>query len=380
MQKKLVTSKAMVPEQTTKATPKPSHSHSLARLIVVSLWLAAIARAHPAPYSYLDLRVEQGRLEATLTSHLIDLAHELQVEPPEALLDATLAHSKKESLLNLLRSRLRLEADGRVLDPELVRIESLPDRQALALHLRFPTTTARGALRVQCVLFPYDPQHQTFLNVYEAGALAHQELFDKDHTAFEYYSRGRQGVWAVVKTFLRSGIHHIFAGPDHILFLIGLLLLGGSLRRLLMIVTAFTLAHSITLSLAALDVLSPPARLIEPVIALSIIYVGVDNLMVGREGRDMRVWIAFFFGLVHGFGFASVLREFGLPRQALGWSLASFNLGVEIGQVCIVVIVASLLAGLRRRNETLSRRVVILGSVVVILAGSYWFIQRVFFT
>jgi hydrogenase/urease accessory protein HupE len=380
MQKKLVTSKAMVPEQTTKATPKPSHSHSLARLIVVSLWLAAIARAHPAPYSYLDLRVEQGRLEATLTSHLIDLAHELQVEPPEALLDATLAHSKKESLLNLLRSRLRLEADGRVLDPELVRIESLPDRHALALHLRFPTTTAPGALRVQSLLFPYDPQHQTFLNVYEAGALAHQELFDKDHTAFEYYSRGRQGVWAVVKTFLRGGIHHIFAGPDHILFLIGLLLLGGSLRRLLMIVTAFTLAHSITLSLAALDVLSPPARLIEPVIALSIIYVGVDNLMVGREGRDMRVWIAFFFGLVHGFGFASVLREFALPRQALGWSLASFNLGVEIGQVCIVVIVASLLAGLRRRNETISRRVVILGSVVVILAGSYWFIQRVFFT
>jgi hydrogenase/urease accessory protein HupE len=351
----------------------------MALLVVLFVWLAATAYAHPAPFSYLDLRLDHGQMEATLTAHLIDLAHELNVTPPEALLGASLAESKKEALLNLLRSRLRLEADNRTLDFELLRIEAAPDRQALALHLRFPATAAPGALRVQCLLFPYDPQHQSFLNIYEGGALAHQEILDKDHTIFNYFSRGRQSAWAVVKTFLPSGIFHIFAGPDHVLFLVGLLLLGGSLLRLLTIVTAFTLAHSITLSLAALDVVDMPARLIEPAIALSIIYVGIDNLMVGKSGRDVRAWIAFFFGLIHGFGFASVLREFGLPRQALGWSLFSFNLGVEIGQVCIVVVVASLLAGLRRRNETLGRRVAILGSVCVILAGSYWFIQRVFF-
>jgi hypothetical protein len=155
--------------------------------------------------------------------------------------------------------------------------------------------------------------------------------------------------------------------------------MGGSLLRLLSIVTAFTIAHSITLSLAALSVINPSPRLIEPAIALSIIYVGIDNLMVGKSSRDVRAWIAFFFGFVHGFGFAGVLKEFGLPRAALGWSLFSFNFGVEIGQACIVVVVATLLAALRTRNMEMSRRVLVAGSVCVILAGSYWFIQRVFF-
>jgi hypothetical protein len=154
--------------------------------------------------------------------------------------------------------------------------------------------------------------------------------------------------------------------------------MGGSLLRLLSIVTAFTIAHSITLSLAALNVINPSPRLIEPAIALSIIYVGIDNLMVGKTGRDVRAWIAFFFGFVHGFGFAGVLKEFGLPRQALGWSLFSFNFGVEIGQACIVVVVASVLAALRSRNQALAGRIMKVGSVCVILAGTWWFIQRVF--
>jgi hypothetical protein len=150
------------------------------------------------------------------------------------------------------------------------------------------------------------------------------------------------------------------------------------MRRLLLIVTAFTAAHSVTLSLAALKIVNPPVRVSEAAIALSIVYIGIDNLMVGTTGRDVRGWIAFFFGLVHGFGFANVLREFGLPSQALGWSLFSFNLGVEVGQVCIVVIVATVLTALRQHNPTLSKRVVVLGSTAVSLAGCYWFIQRVF--
>ena len=149
--------------------------------------------------------------------------------------------------------------------------------------------------------------------------------------------------------------------------------------RLLGIVTAFTVAHSVTLSLAALDLVNLPASLIEPVIALSIVYVGIDNLMVGQGSRDLRAWTAFFFGFVHGFGFAGVLKEFGLPSQALGWSLFSFNLGVEIGQACIVVVVAGLLMTLRKRWPALDRRIVVLGSIVVILAGAYWFVERVFF-
>src|SRR6185312_8010413 len=160
--------------------------------------------------------------------------------------------------------------------------------------------------------------------------------------------------------------------PDHLLFLVGLLLLGGTIRQLAVIVTAFTVAHSVTLSLAALNLVSPPARIIEPAIALSIVYVGADNLLV-RGGRDVRAWIALAFGFIHGFGFANVLREMGLPTRALGWSLFSFNVGVEIGQLLVVVAVASALAALRARSEAAGRRLAFAGSLVVIVTGAFWF-------
>ena len=227
-------------------------------------------------------------------------------------------------------------------------------------------------------MFPYDPQHQTFVNIYEGETLVRQAILDRARTTVIYYAGTRQGAAAVVRRFVPAGVHHILIGPDHLLFLVGLLLLGGRLRKLVLIVTAFTLAHSVTLSLAALDVVTPPARLVEPAIALSIVYVGADNLLV-RGGRDVRAWIALAFGLIHGFGFASVLKEMDLPRRALGWSLFSFNVGVEIGQLAVVVPVAALLGLLRARSARLGRLVAVAGSLVVIAAGAYWFVRRVFF-
>jgi hydrogenase/urease accessory protein HupE len=227
-------------------------------------------------------------------------------------------------------------------------------------------------------LFPYDPLHQTFINIYEKGELKQQLIFNKDSKEYVYYAGTTQGALAVMRTFTASGVHHIMIGPDHILFLIGLLLLGGRWTSLLKIVSFFTIGHSITLSLAALNLVTPPASIIEPAIALSIVFVGADNLVRG-DGRDLRAWVALVFGLVHGFGFANVLREFGLPREALGWSLFSFNLGVEIGQLGIVLVVATLLEAVRRRSSMVGARVAMAGSIVVIAAGSYWFVQRVFF-
>jgi hydrogenase/urease accessory protein HupE len=366
---------------TSREAVAKSISLRTAFLLMVLFRLVTPIYAHPVPFSYLDLRLgqSQGQLEGYLVAHVTYLARELNVTPAESLLDPVTLESKKEAILSLLRPHILLTADGQALDLKLERVEPLPDRQAVALHLRFDTKAFPAALGIQCSLFTNEPEHQTFLNIYEEGLLARQEIFDKNHTTLDYFTGSRQVALAVVKKFIPLGIYHIFTGPDHILFIVGLLLMGGSLMRLLTIVTAFTIAHSVTLSLAALGVLNPPARLIEPAIALSIIYVGIDNLMVGKSGWDVRAWIAFFFGLVHGFGFAGVLREFGLPRGALGWSLFSFNFGVEIGQVCIVVVVASLLAALRNRNKELGQRIATVGSVIVILAGSYWFIQRVFF-
>src|SRR5205085_7289211 len=191
--------------------------------------------------------------------------------------------------------------------------------------------------------------HQTFVNMYEGETLASQMIVDATHPRLEYFAGSRQGVVAVIRKFIPAGVHHILIGPDHLLFLVGLLLLGGSTRQLLIVVTSFTVAHSVTLTLAALNIVTPPARLIEPAIALSIVYVGADNLLA-QGGRDVRAWIAFAFGFIHGFGFANVLREMELPARALGWSLFSFNFGVEIGQLLVVIVVASAFAALRSHS------------------------------
>lgn len=362
----------------------------LRHAILISVLMSADAGAHPAPFSYIDIRLAEGGIDGTLTVHDFDVAHDLGVDPPERLQDPAMAEGYRGQLTRLLETRLNVFLDGARATLLWNGLEVLPERQSLRLPFRIDARQP-GSVRVDAILFPYDPVHQTFINVYEGGELRHQTILDASRHTFDYYAGSWQGTAAVLGIFIPSGIEHILIGPDHILFLVGLLLLGGSLGTLVTIVTAFTIGHSITLSLAALDVLSPPASLIEPAIALSIVFVGADNLLVQKDRtamsdgrsttarpRDIRAWVAGVFGLVHGFGFASVLKEFGLPVTALGWSLFSFNVGVEIGQVAIVLIVARVLAAISIRSAVVHRWVVTFGSIAVIAAGAYWFIERVF--
>jgi hypothetical protein len=371
------------------ASPARSHVHRAAVLVCVWLLASVSPAAHPAPFSYLDLRLGDTGIDGSLVVHDLDVAHDVGVDPPERFADPAFAERYRDQLSRLMDARLALFADGRRTTLTWTGFETLPERQSLRLTFRGGDERP-GRVRVDTVVFPYDPIHQTFLNVYEDGELRHQAILDQQRTAFDYYAGTWQGTTAVLAVFIPSGIEHILIGPDHVLFLIGLLLLGGTLWRLAAIVTAFTIGHSITLSLAALDVVSPPAAVVEPVIALSIVFVGADNLLVQRdrsraEGhqhaappRDIRPWVAGAFGLIHGFGFASVLKEFGLPLTALGWSLFSFNLGVEIGQLAIVFVAATALAAVRRRDPKRAGQLVIAGSIVVIAAGAYWFVERVF--
>jgi hydrogenase/urease accessory protein HupE len=371
---------------------------TLALSVCVLCALPPSADGHPAPFSYIDVRIGASGITGTLVVHDFDVAHDLGIETPASLLDAAIAQQQRARLVALVERRIRLLADDVPTTVEWGALSVLADRQSLALAFQavLPSgqalrlrsgQAAPGTITLDALIFPYDPVHQTFVNVYEGDALRHQAILDFDHRTLRYYSGTRQGVWAVVRTFVPAGIEHILIGPDHVLFLIGLLLLGGSGWALGGIVTAFTIGHSITLSAAALDLVTPPARLIEPAIALSIVFVGVDNLLVAAARqtrtvptRDIRAWVAGVFGLVHGFGFASVLKEFGLPSGALGWSLFSFNLGVEIGQLLIVLVVASALAAVRRRYPPLAERMTWAGSIGVILAGGYWFVERVFLT
>jgi len=338
--------------------------------------IAVPAAAHPAPFSYLDVRIDGAGIEGTLVVHAIDIAHDLGIAAPDRLLDPAFLSSRQGQITAFLTPRLDLAGNRRF---ALEWTGMVPVPADATIKLAFRVVGAHpGALRVDTDLFPYDPNHQTFVNVYEGGTLRQQWIFHHASPPRTHYLGTTAGTLAVVKTFVPAGIHHILIGPDHLLFLVGLLLLGGGWRALVRIVTAFTIGHSITLSLAALDIVTPPASIVEPAIALSIIFVGVDNLVRG-DGRDLRAWAALAFGLVHGFGFASVLREFGLPPEALRWSLFSFNVGVELGQLAVVAVVATLLATIRRRSQKMGRHVVVAGSAVVIAAGTYWFVERVFF-
>ena len=354
--------------------------HAVVGAFVGLLAAAMPATAHPAPFSFVDVRINSTTVDLEVVVHVFDVAYELGVQPPNRVLEPGGLGGRAERLAALLRDRLAITVDGRPLvveswsDPE-----PLPERQSVSVRSSVDLGRAPGLVGVTAVLFPYDPAHQTFVNFYDAGALNSQAILGGDKTSYEYFVGTRQGTLAVIQKFVPEGVHHILIGPDHLLFLVGLLLLGGAVRRLLVVITSFTVAHSITLALAVLNVVTPPGNMVEPIIALSIVYVGADNLLV-RGGRDMRVWIALVFGLIHGFGFASVLREMGLPSGALGWSLFSFNLGVEIGQVMVAVVVASALMALRARSETAGRRLAFAGSVGVMAAGTFWFVQRVFFS
>jgi hydrogenase/urease accessory protein HupE len=179
--------------------------------------------------------------------------------------------------------------------------------------------------------------------------------------------------------FLWMGIIHIWKGYDHLLFLFGLLVVTKNFSSSVKIITCFTIAHSITLAVATLSRLQIPSRIVEPLIAASIVYVGVENLFRGGEPKG-RWLLTFAFGLIHGFGFASVLRELGVGVNGIPIAvpLVSFNLGVELGQIAIAAVVLPLIWQLRQKPLFVSRWVPAC-SVLTALLGGYWFVQRVWF-
>lgn len=181
----------------------------------------------------------------------------------------------------------------------------------------------------------------------------------------------------VFRDYTVLGFTHILPkGLDHILFVLGIFLLSVHWRPLLYQVTAFTVAHSITLALSLYGVISLPASVVEPLIALSIVYVAVENIVVG-ELKPWRVWIVFGFGLLHGLGFAGVLTELGLPAGEFLPALIAFNVGVELGQLTVISL-ALLTVGLWFRDRPWYRaRIVIPGSLLIAATGAYWTIERI---
>ncbi len=194
------------------------------------------------------------------------------------------------------------------------------------------------------------------------------------------YSMELKPATDVVSFYLGLGFEHILPyGIDHILFVLCLFLLEPKLKSVVMQATCFTIAHTITLILSMQDTISPSANIIEPIIAISIVFVALENIFI-RELKPSRYIIVFLFGLIHGMGFASALNEIGLPRNAFYSSLISFNIGVELGQIAVILI-AYLLIGIWFSKEAWYRkRVVYPMSVAIALIAGYWTIERIFFT
>jgi hydrogenase/urease accessory protein HupE len=314
------------------------------RALWLALLLPAAALAHQASISYSELKPRGREVDGTLRFALADLRTQLQIDDVRA--------PPVPALARLLVEPFTIKASGRPCELQPGVTAAMDGEDGIALYARWVCPVDASELLVRPGFLDQFPPGHTHLSRIEFSATEiSQRVAQRDDPSFEVRrtrSAGRE-FWR----FLRLGVEHIFTGYDHLAFLLGLLLLGGTVGQMVKIVTAFTVAHSITLALAALDVLAPPARTIEVLIAASILFVGAENLWALRrrtaESALRHRWaLTFAFGLVHGFGFAAVLRQMHLPRAALASGLVSFNLGVECGQVCIVVVALPLLRSLQR--------------------------------
>lgn len=229
------------------------------------------------------------------------------------------------------------------------------------------------------VLTENDPTARQVVLIVQGGQEA-QALLDADKTTVTL-SAPPPSLASTMDSYLIAGIEHIFLGYDHIAFLVAVVLWATRIMPVIKIVTAFTIAHSITLSLAALGIVVIPSRIVEPAIAASIVFVAIENFF--SRDLDRRWRVTFMFGLIHGFGFASVLKEIGVPPHAIVPALAAFNIGVEIGQVAIVAIVIPALIALEQlaaidRAKPARRAALVYAlSAVITVLGSYWFFTRV---
>ena len=368
------------------------------RLLVAGLLCLAAgapALAHKASDSYLALAVTASGLDGQWDVALRDLeqAVGLDADGDGAITWGELK-AQDEAVAAYAFPRLHVVADGGTCAPEPA--ELLFDRRADGGYavLRFTAPCPAGPPRELALsydlLFDLDPLHRGLLRLV-AGEHTHTAILAPGAATFRVALDQKPDLTAQILSYGWQGMWHIWIGFDHILFLLSLLLPAvlrrrdgrwqpvGSFREALIevlkVVTAFTLAHSVTLTLATLGVVSLPSRLVETAIAASVVLAAVNNI---RPVVDRRLWlVAFGFGLIHGLGFAGALEELGLPQQALLLSLLAFNLGVELGQLAIVALFLPAAYGLRR--TTLYPRLVLrVGSSVIAGIAALWLIERGF--
>ena len=364
-------------------------------LVLILAVAATTCFAHKPSDSYLSIVGAKDGLHGQWDIALRDLDYALGLDA-DGNGDITWGElrAKHADVAAYALARLSVSADGRPC--ALAPVQHLVDDHSDGTYevLRFSISCGGPAeprkISIDYSLFSdLDPSHRGLLRIqHGAGSLTAILGPDRPTQAFDLSATSRLGQFLA---YGREGVWHILIGFDHILFLVSLLLpavflLGRGTWTpaprfapvfwdVLRIVTAFTVAHSITLSLAALSVVSLPSRLVESTIALSVVLAALNNLWPVVGGR--RWAVAFGFGLIHGFGFASVLADLGLPRDALVLALVGFNLGVETGQLAIVALFLPVAYGLRR--TWIYRRIIFTGgSALIALIAAIWMMERIF--
>lgn len=361
--------------------------------LVAVLLAAPPAAAHKPSDSYLALEVNGAAVSGQWDIALRDLDHAIGLDADD---DGALTwgevRGRHDAIAAYALSRLRIDRAGRRCD--LAPVQHLVDTHSDGAYtvLRFDArcAAAEGPLSIGYALFfDLDPQHRGLLRLAGAERTV-TAVFGPDSPPLQI-DAGSATSWQQLRQFVAEGVWHIWAGFDHLLFLLALLLPAvlryqdgrwqpvarprEAVAEVVKVVTAFTLAHSATLCLATLGWIDPPARLVEPVIAASIVLAALNNVYpVVTRG----LWaVAFGFGLIHGMGFAGALRDLGLPTDTLLLALFGFNVGVELGQLAVVAAFLPLALMLR---GTRSYRLAALqfGSVAVAATATLWLFERAF--
>lgn len=357
-------------------------------LIAVLLMLqSAWVFAHPPGLSSLDLSMKSTGLDVKVTFALQDIE---AFAPMDGDLDAEVSEAERDAakpaIAKLLAEQLRIYVGGQDLVPTEPGQVSFDDQNNAHVEFHYPALPKQQLLVQSKFLAQLPDGHQQYLTIRDAdGKTLSEKMLGKSDdqmivpvlSADDGEPETVNGSWLTTfVSFFKLGIEHILTGYDHLLFLFALLVVTHNFRAAIRIITFFTIAHSITLACAGLNIIDLPSSFVEPFIAATIIYVSVENIVRGGEPKG-RHWLTFAFGLIHGFGFASVLREMDITSGDTGilMPLLSFNLGIETGQIAVASIVLPLIWWLNN-NPQIAEKSLRGCSVMVCLMGSYWLLER----
>ena len=364
----------------------------MSRVLALLLLLASFAvQAHKPSDSYLRLKVEGAKATGQWDIALRDLEQAIGLDANgDGEITWGELRARQTDIAAYALARLSLSGDAKNCPLSVTGYQVDHHSDGAYAVLRFAADCGDPPAAIEIgysLFFDFDAQHKGLLNLEYQGKI--QSLVFTPEQSKQRFVFGEMSAFRQFLSYGGEGVWHIWIGYDHILFLVSLLLPAVLLRErrrwlpvtrfgdafwdVFKIVTAFTVAHSITLSLAALGVISLPTRLVESAIAASVVLAALNNLAPLVGGR--RWMVAFAFGLIHGFGFASVLAELGLPRDALVLALVGFNLGVEAGQLCIVAAFLPL-AYLLRATRFYRRVVLVGGSIAIVAVAMIWLLER----